>query len=104
MLRKLGIIYKMFLGEKKLQIAASLNDLERVKGLIQLNCNVNTADELGRTPLHLAASRGYSQIVQVLIASKYSGPHENLSTRVKIQLPPPIQSICRVVGRPRLLS
>jgi ankyrin repeat protein len=40
---------------------------EAVKFLIDLGLDVNAADQVGRTPLHGAASLGYGEVVQMLV-------------------------------------
>jgi ankyrin repeat protein len=54
---------KLSLGE-----AVKLNDIARIKALLEAGTDVNVADELGEKPLHIAAVRGYLQAASMLIA------------------------------------
>jgi ankyrin repeat protein len=54
---------KLSLGE-----AVKLNDIARIKALLEAGADVNGADELGEKPLHIAAVRGYLQAASMLIA------------------------------------
>jgi len=55
------------LSERKLRTAASTNNTELMYNLITKGVNVNSADEQQRTALHFAASKGYSQVVNLLL-------------------------------------
>ncbi|UCD81642.1 MAG: ankyrin repeat domain-containing protein [Desulfobacterales bacterium] len=48
--------------------AVGLNDVSEIEALLDAGADVNTTDELGETPLHIAAVRGYSQAASLLIA------------------------------------
>ncbi|KAF6275800.1 ankyrin repeat domain 7 [Rhinolophus ferrumequinum] len=53
---------------KKLHTAAAVGDLEKVKEYLQLKkYDVNIRDRKYRTPLHLACTYGYSNVVSLLI-------------------------------------
>jgi ankyrin repeat protein len=54
---------KLSLGE-----AVKINDIARIKALLEAGADVNVADELGEKPLHIAAVRGYLQAASMLIA------------------------------------
>lgn len=64
-----GIIPKIkdILGERKLRIAANLNNVEAVRQLLDSGVNPRAADKRQRTALHFAACKGYSDIVQLLL-------------------------------------
>lgn len=51
----------------KLHEAAALGDLRRVRELLERGANINAKDEYGRTPLHIAAIKGYQDVAQFLI-------------------------------------
>ncbi len=46
---------------------AALGNLEKVKYWVNRGANVNTKDELGRTPLHLAVSGDHPEVVKYLV-------------------------------------
>lgn len=54
----------------RLRNAASLNDVDRLNELLKSGVDPNAADESGRTALHLACCRGYSDIVTSLLSHK----------------------------------
>lgn len=43
------------------------NDVVSLKAAIQRGANVNTKNEFGWTPLHLAVSRGYPECAKLLL-------------------------------------
>ena len=51
-------------GERKLRLAANTNDIDRLKTLLETGIDPRTCDEFQRTALHLAASKGYTDIVR----------------------------------------
>jgi ankyrin repeat protein len=55
------------LEKEELHIATLLNDLQRVKELINSGYDVNMFDEIGYTPLHCACTKGNITIVEYLI-------------------------------------
>lgn len=50
--------------ERKLRIAVSTNNIELVQSYLFSGVNPNCVDSMGRSPLHLASSSGYSDIVR----------------------------------------
>lgn len=52
---------------RKLRYASSINNTELVGRLLESGADPNTSDEYKRTPLHLAACRGYIHIMQLLL-------------------------------------
>lgn len=58
----------MIADVRRLRIAASTNNVERLKELLELGVNPNSADENGRTALHFACCRGYFDAVKLLLA------------------------------------
>lgn len=53
--------------EASLRIAVSTNNLDRTTYLLRSGVNPNSSDQHLRSPLHLAASRGYNSIIKVLL-------------------------------------
>lgn len=53
--------------EASLRIAVSTNNLDRTTFLLRSGVNPNSSDQHLRSPLHLAASRGYQSIIKVLL-------------------------------------
>ena len=51
-------------GERKLRLAANTNDLDRLKTLLDSGIDPKSCDEFLRTALHLAASKGYTEVVR----------------------------------------
>uniref|UniRef100_A0A0A9WBK5 Ankyrin repeat domain-containing protein 54 n=2 Tax=Lygus hesperus TaxID=30085 RepID=A0A0A9WBK5_LYGHE len=58
---------KKSLRERGLVQAASLNDVAKVNNLLNRGVNPNCSDSLSRTPLHIAACKGYAGIVRMLL-------------------------------------
>ncbi|GLH14473.1 hypothetical protein R5R35_009265 [Gryllus longicercus] len=58
---------KGFLEEHKLRSAASTNNVDQVADLLHSGVNPNCCDHQHRTPLHLAACRGYGSVVRLLL-------------------------------------
>lgn len=54
----------------KLNCAACYGDLNRLKRLVAAGADTSKTDYDGRSPLHLAASKGYEDIVQFLLQKK----------------------------------
>lgn len=52
------------IGERKLRLAANTNDLDRLKSLLDSGIDPKSCDEFLRTALHLAASKGYTEVVR----------------------------------------
>ena len=61
-----GIILTILhcIGERKLRLAANTNDLDRLKTLLDSGIDPKSCDEFLRTALHLAASKGYTEVVR----------------------------------------
>ncbi|XP_078513935.1 NF-kappa-B inhibitor zeta isoform X2 [Lissotriton helveticus] len=53
-------------NQSALQVAVAANQHLIVQDLVGLGARVNTADCWGRTPLHVCAEKGYSQVLQVI--------------------------------------
>lgn len=51
-------------GERKLRLAANTNDLDRLKTLLDSGIDPKSCDEFLRSALHLAASKGYTEVVR----------------------------------------
>ncbi|XP_037083513.1 ankyrin repeat domain-containing protein 54-like [Pollicipes pollicipes] len=54
--------------QANLMWAVRFNDTDRARQLISMGSDVNEPDALGRTPLHVAASQGYSDMVELLLS------------------------------------
>ncbi|KAL7644989.1 UNVERIFIED_CONTAM: hypothetical protein RMT77_004813 [Armadillidium vulgare] len=65
--RKLRQIISTKPKEKKLRMAASLNNVELVEQLLKENVDPKAVDEKNRTALHIAASKGYTDVVRLLL-------------------------------------
>lgn len=48
--------------------AARQGSLEAVNSLINAGANINLSDVHGQTPLHIAAQKGYVEVIKALIA------------------------------------
>lgn len=59
--------YLFDLGERKLRLAANTNDADRLRSLLDSGIDPKSCDEFQRTALHLAASKGYTEIVRFAI-------------------------------------
>ena len=55
-------------GASGIQKAAISGNIEAVKQYLDDGADVNTKDEVGRTPLHVAARKGHKEIAKLLIA------------------------------------
>lgn len=53
--------------DRRLRTAASTNNVEKLNELLESGANPNSADENGRTALHFACCRGYSEVVKSLL-------------------------------------
>lgn len=58
------------INDRRLRSAASTNNIERLNQLLEQGVNPNSADENGRTALHFACCKGYSNIVQLLLTHR----------------------------------
>lgn len=59
------------------QVAVAANQHLIVQDLVNLGAQVNTTDYWGRTPLHVCAEKGHSQVLQVRAREpgfQYPGP------------------------------
>ncbi|KAF4518919.1 hypothetical protein B566_EDAN006757 [Ephemera danica] len=65
--RELSIDPFTIYNGRKLRRAVSTNNHEVVEKLLSAGVNPSCCDELGRSPLHLAACRGYTEILQMLL-------------------------------------
>ena len=54
-------------GRTRLYHAVSNNDISEVKRLIKLGADIDKADIYGKTPLHVAMEKGYTDIVDILL-------------------------------------
>lgn len=61
--------------ETRLRRAAGSGCFQMVQKLLEMGIDPNSADEMGRTPLHVAACKGFSDIVGLLVTS---GANPNL--------------------------
>jgi len=64
-------------GQSAFQVAVAANQHLIVQDLVNLGAQVNTTDCWGRTPLHVCAEKGHSQVLQVRgseLASAITGP------------------------------
>ncbi|XP_013409552.1 ankyrin repeat and death domain-containing protein 1A isoform X1 [Lingula anatina] len=59
----------MLENERILHEAARINNVEKVKALLQEQTSVNARNNLDRTPLHVAASSGHQEVAEVLICA-----------------------------------
>ena len=59
-----GIHYTLSIGERRLRTACSVNNIELVENLLNLGVDPKSVDEMQRSPLHIAASKGYTEIVK----------------------------------------
>ncbi|XP_011868770.1 PREDICTED: ankyrin repeat domain-containing protein 54-like isoform X2 [Vollenhovia emeryi] len=53
--------------EQKMRFAATTNNVDLIKKLLDFGVSPNNQDEHGRTPLHISACRGYTKIVSLLL-------------------------------------
>ncbi|GAB6027028.1 Ankyrin repeat domain-containing protein 54 [Chamberlinius hualienensis] len=60
-------VIRDFLGEKKLRIAANLNNVDLVRQLLEDGVNPRAFDRRKRSALHFASCKGYTEIVQLLL-------------------------------------
>ncbi|KAL6265114.1 hypothetical protein P5V15_005204 [Pogonomyrmex californicus] len=58
---------RMVFLERRIRLAATTNNIDLLKRLLDLGVSPNCHDNHGRTPLHLAACRGYTDIVRLLL-------------------------------------
>ena len=50
-----------------MRVAASLNGIETAERLMQKGLSPNFQDDKGRTPLHVAAARGFGDMIELLL-------------------------------------
>jgi ankyrin repeat protein len=67
-LTKYRLNTKTLPAQISLSEAVRLDDIPQIKALLDVDADVNVTDELGETPLHIAAVRGYLQAASMLIA------------------------------------
>lgn len=53
--------------ERKLRIAVSLNNVQTVEQLLKEGVDPKVTDDKERSPLHIAASKGYTEIARYSI-------------------------------------
>jgi ankyrin repeat protein len=53
-----------------LHFASQMNDLNKVRQLLQQNINVNAVSDDGWTALHFAAFKGYNEVARALLDAK----------------------------------
>ena len=54
-------------SERKIRIHAGMNNNEQVERLLASGANPNSADEHGRTALHIAAAKGFADVVSTML-------------------------------------
>lgn len=59
--------FKASLNERRLRYAASTNNVEQVEALLNSGVHPNGSDDQFRSPLHLSACRGYTDVVRLLL-------------------------------------
>jgi ankyrin repeat protein len=64
--------------------AVHVEDLDKVRELIQEGASINVKDQRGRTALHYAAAQGHKEIVELLLAN---GADVNASTNFYMKTP-----------------
>jgi Ankyrin repeats (3 copies) len=62
--------FEILTGDTALAIAARRGEIETFKALLTAGADLNTTDNLGRTPLHLAASFGHEKLVALLLQGR----------------------------------
>ena len=62
---------KTGLAERKLRTAASTNNTEMLKKLLENQVNPNATDDRHRTALHFAATKGYTDVIGILPCSSF---------------------------------
>ncbi|KAG9492386.1 hypothetical protein GDO78_000733 [Eleutherodactylus coqui] len=60
-------------NQSALQVAVAANQHLIVQDLVSLGAQVSTTDHWGRTPLHVCAEKGYSQVLQAIQKSVSAG-------------------------------
>ncbi|XP_046988448.1 ankyrin repeat domain-containing protein 54 [Schistocerca americana] len=73
--REAWLQFKGPLNERKLRHACSTNNLDLVQALLDMGVNPNCYDDQRRSPLHLAACRGYADVVKLLL-DKGANPNQ----------------------------
>ncbi|EFN87525.1 ankyrin repeat domain-containing protein 54 [Harpegnathos saltator] len=59
--------WRTTISERRMRVAAATNDIDTVKELLENDVTPNNHDAQGRTPLHHAVCRGYTEIVSLLL-------------------------------------
>jgi len=62
--------HKVQIDEQRLLLAVQLNNTEHVQRLLESGVNPNACDKSRRSALHIAASRGYTNIIRLLLEYK----------------------------------
>ncbi|KYQ57540.1 Ankyrin repeat domain-containing protein 54 [Trachymyrmex zeteki] len=53
--------------QRRMRLAATTNNVSLMRRLLEFGVSSNNHDDHGRTPLHISACRGYSEIVRLLL-------------------------------------
>ena len=69
-------------GRTAVHIASRNGQLESLKSLIELKCDVNIADKNGETALHLAAKNGQHKAAKTLL--QHNADHSLVSLSIAI--------------------
>ena len=70
-----------FIGSTQLIRAAVLNNLPRVRQLIQLGAPLDVTDRSGFSALHWSGIEGHEHVIKALLDGKYEGKGANVDVR-----------------------